>query len=109
MKILFVSSYDVADLQNGNGIDYFKLQALQAAGCDVTPVSPIVLSPASRNIVSRGILKFERLFISNLDVVQKKRFLKNERTYLTFSVRDMFHRQCCAFLIGTDLLFCFLF
>jgi len=76
MKILFVSSYDVADLQNGNGIDYFKLQALQAAGCDVTPVSPIVLSPASRNIVSRGILKFERLFISNLDVVQKKRFLK---------------------------------
>src|SRR4051812_6214466 len=76
MKILFVSSYDVSDLRNGNGIDYFKLQALRAAGCDVTSVSPIVLRPVSRNIVSRGIVKFERLLTSNLDVVQKKRFLK---------------------------------
>lgn len=76
MKILFVSSYDVSDLQNGNGIDHFKLQALRAADCDVTPVSPIALRPASRSIVSRGILKLERLLTSNLDVVHRKRFLR---------------------------------
>ena len=44
MKILYVASYDVSDLKGGNGTDHFKLQALQAAGCEVNRLSPILRS-----------------------------------------------------------------
>ena len=47
MKILYVASYDVSDLNGGNGIDHFKLQALRSAGCEVNRLFPILKSESS--------------------------------------------------------------
>ena len=76
MRILYVASYDVSDLKGGNGIDHFKLGALQAAGCKVERLSPIIIEPPSRDIVSRGILKLRRVLTSDDNVVRKKRLLQ---------------------------------
>jgi hypothetical protein len=76
MRILYVASYDVSDLKGGNGIDHFKLGALQAAGCKVERLSPIIIEPPSRDIVSRGVLKLRRVLTSDDNVVRKKRLLQ---------------------------------
>lgn len=75
MKIFYVASYDVSDLKGGNGIDHFKLEALRAAGCKVTRLSPI-LNPPSSSIVSRGIRKLQRMLTSDDNVTRKKQHLE---------------------------------
>jgi glycosyltransferase involved in cell wall biosynthesis len=76
VKILYVASYDVSDLKSGNGIDHFKLEALRAAGCEVKRLSPIILKPQSRDIVSRGIRKLRRMLTSGDNVTRKKQHLE---------------------------------
>jgi glycosyltransferase involved in cell wall biosynthesis len=42
MKVLYVSSSDISYIDIGNGTDYFKMEALKQAGCEVIKHSPIL-------------------------------------------------------------------
>lgn len=76
MKILYVASYDISDLKSGNGIDHFKLGALEAAGCEVGRISPIIIKPPSSDVISRGIRKLRRALIPDDNVARKRRHLE---------------------------------